>query len=365
MRYAIISVSEQGAKLGALIAANLDAEIDLYERKERASGEDAIYFNRTLALTDSIFHDYDALIYIMAIGIVVRAIAPHIRDKTHDPAVVVLDERGIHVISLLAGHLGGANELASEIAYKIGADPVITTATDVNGYPAPDVLARHIGAKVEPVAALKPVNSAVARGEKVEYFLDERMLLADAIRERAKQDGINCRKLSEVEKEKFAAAVIISDRNDIVVDRTHVFLRPPTLTVGMGCRRGTPKEVLMTALENACNEIGRSSLSVACLTSAWVKRDEAGLLELATDLRRNIYFYEAEEMNETVEKYNLEESKFVKKTIGVGNVCETTAILKTGSNRLIMNKTKYPRATIAIAEAVSLSSAWDRGMRRK
>lgn len=354
MKCAIISVSEQGAKLGALIASRLQADTTLYERKERQSSEPAIYFTRTAALTADIFNEYDALVYVMAIGIVVRSIAPHLQDKTRDPAVIVLDELGLHTISLLSGHLGGANELAMQIAESIQSDPVITTATDVHGYPAPDVLARHIGATVEPLAALKPVNGAVARGEKVIYFLDERMPLAHEIREIAKKDGITCYDMSQREAFDYAAEVLITDRLDVQAKGVYVFLRPPTLVAGMGCRRDTSTALLDNAVEEACQEVGRSPLSIAAFASVTLKQDEKGLLAMVTRRRKKIYFYEPAKLENIVKEYGLEESEFVKKTIGVGNICETTAILKAGTNQLILRKTKYPQTTIALVEVASL-----------
>jgi cobalt-precorrin 5A hydrolase len=110
---------------------------------------------------------YTGHIFIMSTGIVVRVIAPLIRHKTEDPAVVVVDDRGMHAISLLSGHLGGANELAQKIAGIIGAKPVITTATDVNLVPAIDVLAKEKSLFIENPEAIKTVNMALLRGDKI------------------------------------------------------------------------------------------------------------------------------------------------------------------------------------------------------
>lgn len=108
----------------------------------------------------------------MAAGIAVRAVAPHIVSKASDPAVLVMDECGKHCISLLSGHLGGANAWAREVAAAVGADPVITTATDVHGYRAPDDVARELHMRVEPLGALKPVNSAIAEGKSFLWLVD-------------------------------------------------------------------------------------------------------------------------------------------------------------------------------------------------
>lgn len=364
-RCAIVSVTETGALRGAQIASLLAEDVDLYEREGRGSGVPARYFSSTPKLTTEIFGSYEVILYIMAVGIVVRSIAPHVQDKTRDPAVLVMDELGLHTISLLSGHLGGANEWTRKIAALIDSQPVITTATDVHGKTAPDVLARKISAKVEPLAALKPVNAAVARGETIGYYLDESMAFATEIKEIAAQMGIQCQPLEG--HPDCDAAVFITDKELHLADVKvpYLFLRPPTLIVGMGCRRGTDKDMLAEALQQACREIGRSPLSVGAFTSVTIKADEEGLLDLVKEYRRQIDFYTPEEIETVIAKYGLEESEFVKKTIGVGNVCETTIALKTGKNKFLMKKTKYPRATVAIAEATSLSSVWDRGMKKK
>ncbi|CDA50169.1 putative uncharacterized protein [Dialister sp. CAG:486] len=138
MKYAIVSVSKEGAQLGVRVKAGISGEGTLYERKDGASGKEAVYFTRTLALTADIFSCYDGILFIMASGIAVRAIAAHVVSKASDPAVLVMDECGKHCVSLLSGHLGGANAWAREVSAAVGADPVITTATDVHDSRAPD-----------------------------------------------------------------------------------------------------------------------------------------------------------------------------------------------------------------------------------
>ena len=160
-RTAILSVSERGAKLGQRIKSLVALHADCFEKETRPSGGEAIYFDSLKSHIGQIFKDYDQVLCIMALGIVVRMIAPYIEHKSKDPAVVVMDEVGHHVISLLSGHLGGANEWTQSISLAIDADPVITTATDVNGLPAPDVLARHEHLLVDDFQTLINVNSAI------------------------------------------------------------------------------------------------------------------------------------------------------------------------------------------------------------
>ena len=143
IKTAILSVSKRGAELGQRIKALVAPHAVCYEKRGRKSGGEAIYFDSLKPHMGDIFKTYDQVLCIMALGIVVRMIAPYIEHKSKDPAIVVVDEAGHHTISLLSGHLGGANEWATTIALAIDSDPVITTATDVNGLPAPDVWARN------------------------------------------------------------------------------------------------------------------------------------------------------------------------------------------------------------------------------
>lgn len=363
-RVAVISVSRAGALLGAALAEHFDEPVDLYEKRGKESGAEAHYFDRTITLTSDIFGTYELLVYIMAMGIVVRAIAPHVQSKVTDPAVVVLDECGYHTISLLSGHLGGANEWTAQIARWLGSHPVITTATDVHGAIAPDVVARKINARVEPLAGLKPVNGALARGERVRWYIDNRMTAASMYRDLLGTMGIETLSWERYEARSSDVTVVISDRTDVTPQGEYVLLRPPTLAVGMGCRRGTSRETLEATLRNACCQIGRSPLSVAAFGSVDVKKDEEGLLALADAWRRPISFYSANEMRRIIADFALEESAFVKQTIGVGNICETAVILLTKQHKILLNKTKCPQSTIAIGEVRLSSSDLDPVMKK-
>ena len=182
MKYAIVSVSKTGARLGAKVKAGISGDGTLYERAGSESGQVAVYFKRTMDLITEIFALYDGIIFIMASGIAVRAIASHVVSKASDPAVLVMDECGIHCISLLSGHLGGANAWAREVAAATGAEAVITTATDVHDHKAPDDISRELMMRVEPLQALKPVNSLIAEGKVFAWFLDSEIPDADIIR---------------------------------------------------------------------------------------------------------------------------------------------------------------------------------------
>lgn len=383
MKIAVLSVTKHGATLGQKLKAyyegfkDSDVSLVCYEKEGRQSdAADAVIFSSLKPLMPDLWTTYDRLLFIMATGITVRMIAPFVQHKSVDPAVVVMDEQAHFAISLLSGHLGGANEWTAEVAQVLGATPVITTATDVNGVPAPDVLARKLSCKVEDFTVLKEVNAALVAGETVPYYVDESLYFVKDYIDTAKAMGITLQPLaiknSDDEVDLWTAQlatetvettaslsaedliddksrVLITDRTITVGPKTLV-LRPPTMMVGVGCRRGTEAQLISQAIESALKTAGRSPKSVVGAASVIVKADEAGLLEAMKTLDWPIQFYEQDDMKAVIAAMNIEESNFVKETIGVGNVCETTALLRAKSQTLLLKKTLYPKTTVAIAQ---------------
>ena len=353
MKYAVISVSKEGAQLGAKVRRALGGNGTLYERYGSESGEDAIYFNRTVALTADIFSQYDRILYIMATGIVIRAIAPHVVSKASDPAIVCMDECGMHCISLLSGHLGGANQWTRVIAEAIGADPVITTATDVHKRHAPDDVARELMMRVEPLGALKPVNSVIAAGGACPWFLDKTTDGAEEIEKILRAKEISVEDAENISKGNYEACVIISERN-IRSKKPFVWLRPKNVYVGIGCKRGTAEELIKDAFYRALETAGIHIYQVASLASVDLKADEKGLLDFAQHMNVPIHFYKSEELKRISEVEPMEISAFVEKTIGVGNVCQTAALKESKQGKIVLAKTRYKSVTVAIAKGLSV-----------
>lgn len=374
IKTAILSVSKRGAELGQRIKALVAPHAVCYEKTGRESGGEAISFDSLKPHMGDIFKTYDQVLCIMALGIVVRMIAPYIEHKSKDPAIVVMDEAGHHTISLLSGHLGGANEWASTIALAIDSDPVITTATDVNGLPAPDVWARNEQLTVDDFNTLIAVNSAVVAGEQVNYYIDESIpnsailmqsagehvgqhgkvygFIVDCSSDEAKVNLVDDKISVQMLQNSRSHRVVVTDK--IIPTASHqLILRPKTFTMGIGCRRDTPKELILEAITQSLEQHQLSPKSLLTAASVIVKQDEVGLLEAMRELGWPIKFYEQEEMEPIIEQQKLHESTFVKGTIGVGNVCETTALLAAKSQTLIQEKTIYPKTTIAIAQVTS------------
>lgn len=355
MKLAIISVTEKGALLGETLGVKMQAEVDLFSRA-RVSLKDSTYpFDKLSDLVAKVFNEYDGLVFIMAVGIVVRVIAPYVRDKRYDPAVVVMDDAGIHAVSLLSGHIGGANELAQQVAEVVGARPVITTATDVANLPAPDVVAVKLELTIDPFDEMKSVNAAIVNGKRVPFFIDRDLAHAEKYFDWAAEADIELSGLEALQKyDHYDAAVIISDKV-LYIPHLHVYLRPATLSVGIGCRKGVSSSEILSAIQEACRKIGRSSKSIAVIGSSTVKQEEIGLLAAAQQLEVPIFFYSNKQLQTVIDKNKLAVSLFVEDEIGVGNICEASALLGARASNLLLAKTVYPKVTVAIAE---LTSRW-------
>lgn len=352
MNLAIISVTNKGALLGNRLAQLLgkkEKKVDVFAKLGRNPLQATPYEVLSILIKE-IFSQYDGLIFIMATGIVVRVIAPYVCDKRFDPAIVVMDDNGTHAISLLSGHIGGANELTESIGKMTGANPVITTATDIAKKPAADLLAVKLGLTIEPFAQLKAINAAIVNGDRVKFFVDKMLSKQEVYCMEADKKGITLEDLSQLANVAYDYAVIITDQIEIGSFPTnHLYLRPQTLAVGIGCRRGTTNGEILAAVTDACNQIGRSISSIAIIGSSIVKQNEVGLLEIIKQFNVPSIFFLNDQLQECIETYQLDESSFVKKEIGVGNVCAAAAILAGQTDKLLLPKTKYKNVTVAIA----------------
>lgn len=306
------------------------------------------------------FSRFSGHVFIMATGIVVRMIANHLEDKTVDPAVVVVDDQGLHSISLLSGHLGGANALAEEVADILGATAVITTATDVNKVPAIDLLAQAAGLVIENSGAIKHVNKAFLTGQRIRFHDPLRQVVPSVPAKYvhtagdflAGVPGAGDDNLPPTEG--IIPSVYVDDRKVVLPEETLV-LRPKSLFAGMGCNRGTDAAEMKALLLSVFEENGLSLSSLAGLASVDIKHDEAGLLELAGELSLEIEFFSRDALSGVS---NIQTpSKMVEKHIGVKSVCEAAAILAAEKGTLVVPKAKTKNVTVAIARAPFTSSA--------
>lgn len=301
---------------------------DLAERIKRGLQNDTISTSRCESgglhsWTEEHFHKEDALIFVSSCGIAVRAVAPFIQSKVSDPAVVVVDEKGGFSIALLSGHLGGANALAQRVGASIGARPVITTATDVNGLFAVDVWAKQQGMTICNPAGIKKVSSKLVAGETVLVRSDFPVV--------GKLPGGLVLTDGECDME-----ITWNPRGDCL------HLIPRALTLGVGCKKGTPESEIKAALDRL--PIHPAAISKVC--SIDLKAAEPGLLAFCQSLGVPLVTYTAEELSKVPGAYT--SSSFVRAVTGVDNVCERSAVKGSGG-MLLIPKTAANGVTMAVA----------------
>lgn len=312
------------------------------------------------------FASMDALIFIGATGIAVRAIAPLVQDKFYDPAVLVMDELGQFCIPLLSGHVGGANELAETISQLTGSQAVITTATDVNHQFAVDVFARKNGLKIADRELAKEISAELLTGRKVGFFTDflwngtlPKGLCEEQFCDRNIQITINTDSLKgsskkRAKKEGYDTETGVeqkeTDRSEMCSEGKAVLrLVPPVIILGIGCRKGTPAGQIQSAIHQLLKEQNLHPLSIAAIATIDLKKEEPGLLAAAETLQIPVICYSSEELAAVPGDFT--ESAFVKQITGVGNVCERAA-LKAARERggyLVCHKTVYDGVTVAAA----------------
>lgn len=290
----------------------------------------------------------DAIVFLCAAGIAVRAIAPCIRHKSTDPAVLVVDETGKFCISLLSGHAGGANELAERIGKLIGALPVITTATDREHKFAVDDFARKNGLVITDWKLAKRISAAILEGERIEIQSD---ILAEGILPKElhwKEPGEKDSEGAERKTCREKLGICISYRqseNPVSVDTLQLI--PRLVAVGIGCRKGTSEEKIDKAVEQCLREERIRPEAVFVVASIDLKREEEGILSYCS--RKGIQFltYSSDTLRQVPGEFT--DSPFVEQITGVSNVCERSAVAASGGS-LICRKRIYEGVTVALAE---------------
>jgi cobalt-precorrin 5A hydrolase len=349
MNLAIIAITRNGARLGArLKEAAEDADLFVAEKFADEAGAMARPFSGPLReLVDRLWHGYQGFVFIAATGIVVRVIAPHLEAKDRDPAVVVVDEAGSFAISLLSGHLGGANELARDVAELLGGQAVITTATDVGGLPSFDLVAMQEGWVIDDLGRVKSLNALLLAGEEIAVvdpggrvaarFAGRGLLSFHANFAAALQSGA-------------AGFVFVTNRQLPPQAQTGnlLVLRPKNLVLGIGCNRGTSAGEIAEVVGAQLKHLFLSLRSVALIGTAAAKREEAGLIAFAADHGIPLRFFESDELNAVA--VPSPPSAHALDAIGANGVAEPAALLAAGSGRLLLKKVKSGNVTLAVAE---------------
>ena len=331
----------------------------------RASGEPAessAFSSSSLAeFTSLAFAEADHIIYIGAAGIAVRAIAPHIKSKDTDPGVIVMDEKAVYVIPILSGHIGGANALALDLARELGAQAVITTATDVNGVIAIDSWATENCMKIDRIGNIKHISSAVLENRKVKVYTQCRGSFAGQKAHELTGLHKSFEALESLESSgSDVPLVVITDSHSLIEDVRKRFpealmIIPCVTFAGMGCRTDIDFFPAEELFDQALTELDLDVRAIRSLNSVDLKKDEKALLMLAEKYGIEFNTFSAEELMEA-ELYTdaeMSHSELVSRVAGAGNVCERAAVMgATGLESgiyIIMKKTKRNGVTIAVS----------------
>jgi len=294
-----------------------------------------------------LFKNSNALICLFSLGAVIRLIAPHLKDKKTDPAVIVIDDKMTFVISVLSGHIGGANELTQEIAEKLNALPVITTAADVNKTIVVDLVGREFGWKIDDEKTVTKISAHMVNSEPIGVFqqtgntkwykqLPKNVTIYDS--------------LEELKKSNSKAHLIISEEIiDNELAQESVIYRPQNLVIGIGLHWDTTKDTIRNGIEDCLEKFNLSSKCIAKLVSIKKPKDVQGLIDLGKEMKIPVEYVDREELAEIITP---NPSSTVKAFEGTASVSEAAAI-KVSNGELIVEKQKFPpNLTIAIARKI-------------
>lgn len=346
MRIAAISFTRKGAGLCSRLLHLLSVghECAGYAKEKYAEYDNLLPLREDLSTWVERHFDDDALVFVGAAGIAVRGVAPFLRGKDRDPAVLVMDEQSRFIVPILSGHIGGANRLAEEIASLTGATPVITTATDVNGVFAPDEWAGRNGYAVDNLDMIKIISSALLEGEPVGFHSDFAV-------KGALPQGLTAVDRLKNTSESMEVGVYISVRTDRSFFHKTLRILPKCLYVGMGMRKEVSIGTLDALLLDTLAENHLSIKSVVGISTIELKKNEPGLLALCQKYRLPLYWYPVEVLRGIAGKFA--SSAFVEGVTGVDNVCERAAVAAAAGALIVPKRSvsgAAQAATIAIAQ---------------
>jgi cobalt-precorrin 5A hydrolase len=330
------------------IVALTPGGLNLARRLAQALGRGQPLFIQDSARStlENLFRGGRPLVCIMALGIVVRILGPLAQNKDTDPPVVVVDEAGRFAISVLGGHGAGANELARQVAAALGAVPVITTASEALALPAVDLIGRDWGWKIEQPENLTRVAAAVIRGENIGVW--QTVGRRDWWQPFGSWPPTFQTITTWPPEGNWAGLLVISDRQVSVIEHCPTLIyRPPTLVLGVGCRRGVPCAEIEGMFQDLCRTQRLAPLSLGAVATAAIKAGEPGLQEFARHHEVPLVSFGIDELARVAPLPTPSET--VKAKIGIYGVAEPAAILAAGTTTLIVPKCRGQRITMAVA----------------
>jgi len=345
----VLAITKNGVKIGQSLK-KLFPEWSIFGPSKLSNNDNSIiwYSEPTSEKIVELFKNSNALICLFSLGAVIRLIAPCLKDKKIDPAVIVIDDKTNFVISVLSGHIGGANVLTQEIAKKIGSLPVITTAADVNKTIAVDLVGREFNWTIEDDSTITKISAHMINEEPIGVFQD--VGKKNWYKELPKNVSIY-ENFQDLKKSNSTACLIVSDKIiDNELSKKSVIYRPPSLVIGIGLHWNTTKETIKEGIEFCLEKFMLSSKSIAKLVSIKKPQDVQGLMDLGEEMGIPVEYVNREDLAE-VSAPN--PSEIVREFEGTASVSEAAAI-KVSGGELIVEKQKFPpNLTIAIARILS------------
>lgn len=328
MRLAVLAFSEKGLLLANRLQMLLGADDEISAQR---CPKDGLH-----SWAEQHFNTADALVFIGASGIAVRAIAPLIDSKTRDPAVLVIDECAEFVIPLLSGHIGGANALAKRLAALLSARAVITTATDCNDLFAIDSWATQQGYAITNPERIKQTSGRLLSGEAIRVKSSFATVLAPEL----------SNEIILTDRPPFDVKISIKASNDLALH-----LVPRVLTLGVGCKKATPAAEIRAAFDSLCAQLHLEPRAFSQVCSIDLKARELGLLEFCREVGLPLVTYSAQTLAALHGDFT--PSDFVRQTTGVDNVCERSAVMGS-EGTLLARKRTFNGITMAIARAAHI-----------
>ncbi|MGX9134574.1 cobalt-precorrin 5A hydrolase [Rummeliibacillus sp. JY-2-4R] len=352
--YVIVAITKHGVQLARKLH-NSFIHSDVYYMSKFEQGDEAskhiqLFSGSVRMLLPTLFKQYKGIILIISLGAVVRMIAPILKDKKTDPAVVVIDDRGENVISVLSGHLGGANQLTHEVASVLNARPIITTASDVQKTIPVDLFGSRFGWEWDSADKLTPVSAAVVNEEPVAIVQESGETNWWHLKSPMPNNLKVYASIQEAIEAKPNAALVITHRilskkEEKILDNG-VLYRPKNVVIGMGCNRGTSAIEIEQVIKETLDDLQISIKSVKALCTIELKKDEVGLLEVVDRHGWEFVYYKPEELN--AQKIEAPSDTVFKYT-GVYGVSEPAVRIYTGSEHLEVIKKKSGNTTISVA----------------
>lgn len=352
--YAVVAITKHGVEIARKLHETLP-DTHVYYTDKFAKGDEKqkgiyLFSGNVRSHLGKWFGTYRGLILIISLGAVVCMIAPLLKDKKTDPAVVVIDDKAEHVISVLSGHLGGANELTRQVAALLHARPVITTASDVQQTIAVDLFGRSFGWVWENEENLTPVSAAVVNEQHVAIVQESgerHWWTYDApLPANIRTYG----SIAEALKARPDAALVVTHRllekEEQAILQHGVLYRPKVIVIGIGCNRGTSAQEIEQVICDTLQQLRFSIKSVKALCTIDLKKDEEGLLAVANKYGWPLIFYTPEQLNDVPID---EPSETVFRYTGAYGVSEPAAKRYSGQQKLILTKKKSGNVTISVA----------------